>query len=76
MAKHKQPSVLSHIVSILVLPFNVTIIIPLILLYFFPNSLGWGQGVIFSSVVYILGVLLILIGLILVILTVNQFAKR
>jgi len=71
----KQASLLSHLVAILLLPFNVTVIIPALLLYFFSYDLGWGiQGMLY--VLLSIGVIAISGGLILLALTIRQFATR
>ncbi len=72
----KQASILSHLFAILVLPFNVTVIIPLILLYFFNHRPGWGiEGVLLYAII-IVGVVIICCGLLLLTLTIRQFATR
>ncbi|UCZ54668.1 isoprenylcysteine carboxylmethyltransferase family protein [Bacillus shivajii] len=73
---NKQPSVLSHLISILLLPFNVTVIIPSLLLLFFHFDFGWGLRFPITLVVYLVGGISLLLGLTLVILTVRQFATR
>ncbi len=71
----KQASLLSHFVAILLLPFNVTVIIPALLLYYFSYDLGWGvQGILY--VLILIGVIVISGGLILLALTIRQFATR
>ncbi|MBM4761591.1 isoprenylcysteine carboxylmethyltransferase family protein [Bacillus sp. B15-48] len=68
MKKQKQSSLLSHLISVLILPFNVTIIIPALLLFFFQQKLG--------AVLIALGAIFILSGLLLVVITVKHFATR
>jgi len=69
-------SFLSHLVAILLLPFNVTVIIPALLLYFFGNNLGWGVQGILSYALVLIGVVVICGGLLLLALTIRQFATR
>jgi len=69
MQDNGSPSVISHIVSILVLPFNVTVTIPALLLYFFGYSLFWGADMPFPTLIIMIGSLLILAGMILFIST-------
>jgi protein-S-isoprenylcysteine O-methyltransferase Ste14 len=71
-----QASLLSHLVAILLLPFNVTVIIPALLLYYFCHDLGWDvQGILFNILVSI-GIIVICGGLLLFALTIRQFATR
>ncbi len=72
----KQASLLSHIVAVLVLPFNVTVIIPALLLYFFRNNYGWGTESILFYMLILVGTLIISCGLLLLALTIRQFASR
>ena len=72
----KQASLLSHLVAILLLPFNVTVIIPALLLYFFSYDLGWGVQGILLYVLILIGVIVISGGLTLLALTIRQFATR
>ncbi|PYZ95548.1 RemK protein [Alteribacter lacisalsi] len=72
----KEASWVSHAAAVLLLPFNVTVIIPSLLLYFLPFQFVWGTegGLVF--LVGGLGLAAVLFGLLLVVLTVRQFAKR
>ncbi|MBB5172389.1 methyltransferase family protein [Texcoconibacillus texcoconensis] len=76
MGNKKQASLFSHVVAILFLPFNVTVVIPALLLFFFSNEVSWGLDMPISVGVISLGSLLLLFGLMLVVLTVRQFATR
>ncbi|OLO39008.1 hypothetical protein BTR23_10735 [Alkalihalophilus pseudofirmus] len=76
MLKNKQPSLGSHLVSILLLPFNVTVIIPAILLFFFKSNGGWGFEKPLLLGVIVVGIVILLGGLTLVVLTVFQFASK
>ncbi|MDG5789352.1 isoprenylcysteine carboxylmethyltransferase family protein [Evansella sp. AB-P1] len=72
----KKSSFFSHIISILLLPFNVTIIIPVLLKSFLPNRLLWGLEGPISALIFIVGLAIALTGFLLVIVTVSQFAKN
>ncbi|UTR10418.1 isoprenylcysteine carboxylmethyltransferase family protein [Evansella sp. LMS18] len=72
----KKSSVFSHLVSILVLPFNVTVLIPALLLFYFSNSLFWGTEIPLSILIMLVGIGFLLGGLTLVALTIAQFASR
>lgn len=76
MKSSKHSPLLSHLVSILVLPFNVTVTIPTLLLYFFPYNWGWKIGEPFYFIIKLLGFVFLLFGLLLFMLTVLQFAKK
>ncbi len=76
MEDKKQTSIPAHLVAILVLPFNVTVIIPALLLYFFKYSIGWGLNVPIMILAILLGILILLSGLVLLVLTIIQFATE
>ncbi len=76
MENNKQTSLLSHIISILVLPFNVTVIVPTLLLYFLQYNWGWGIAEPFFFLILLAGLLLLGAGLMLLILSILQFAKK
>ncbi|WP_198153574.1 isoprenylcysteine carboxylmethyltransferase family protein [Thalassobacillus sp. C254] len=62
--------------SILLLPLNVTVIIPALLLFFFHNSVGWGVEPPITILVVLIGAIIMILGLLLVILTIFQFATK
>jgi len=66
----------SHYLSILLLPFNVTVIIPSILLFFFPFHMAWKASFPFHIFVLFTGSGIFLLGLLIVILSVRQFIQR
>ncbi|MBU9710579.1 methyltransferase family protein [Evansella tamaricis] len=76
MGNQSKTTLLSHIISILLLPFNVTVIIPSILIYFLHHTVLWGQEGSFSILLLLFGIVITLFGFFLVIVTVLQFAKK
>lgn len=72
----KEQSVLAHLVSILALPFNVTVLIPLLLLIFFDYRFLWGLSLPYTIILLMLGTISIIVGLGMLISTIAQFATR
>ena len=72
----KEQSVLAHLVSILALPFNVTVLIPLLLLMFFDYRFLWGLSLPYTIILLMLGTISIIVGLGMLISTIAQFATR
>lgn len=65
-----------HIGAILLLPFNVTIVIPGIILYVTRSiNIGWGLSPQFYPLPTLLGILLICIGIALMYKTISLFAR-
>ena len=68
--------VLKHVRAVLLLPFNVTIVIPCIILYATESiKIGWGISAPLCLVPILLGILLICIGLALMYKTISLFAR-
>lgn len=76
MEHGKEASAISHAVAILVLPFNVTVIIPGLLLYFLPYQYGWGLDGLTRVLLSTLGALILLLGVVLLISTITMFAAK
>ncbi len=76
MCNDKPASIHSHLTAILALPFNVTIVIPALLLYFASYRIGWGLGPYISILVIIAGIIIIAAGLYLLVATIKQFATQ
>ncbi|AXF56036.1 methyltransferase family protein [Salicibibacter kimchii] len=72
----KEPSVRSHLTSILLLPFTVTVIIPLLLLIFLKYNVAWGIDLPFSILILLIGLSFLILGLVIVISAIRQFSKR
>lgn len=73
MYNETRTSLLAHLIAIIALPLNVTVVIPALLLYFFRFNIGWGVKGLLFSMVLILGVVFTLCGLLLLVLTVKLF---
>lgn len=72
----KQPSALSQLLSVLLLPFNVTVIIPAIILYFsafYPFTVFHFP---FNLILFIIGGGILIIGLVIAIAAIRQFIHR
>ncbi len=76
MSNNKSASVLSHLAAILALPFNVTVVIPALLLYFFSFHIGWGLLPILMVTVVFVGGIMVAAGLFLLVTTIKQFARQ
>lgn len=76
MRDKKQASFLSHLFAILLLPFNVILVIPSLLIYFFGYNIGWGFEGFMSGLIVVLGVLIAVCGLLLLAVTIKLFAAR
>lgn len=72
----KPASVLSHLVAILALPFNVIIVVPALLLYFFNYRIGWGTGPFISTAAFLVGGTIIAAGLFMITSAIKHFAKQ
>ncbi|TMW70107.1 methyltransferase family protein [Alteribacter natronophilus] len=72
----KKASLFSHVMAVLLLPFNVTVIIPFLLLMFLPSQVLWGSDGAVAILLGFTGAGAVLAGLTLVVLTVRQFAER
>jgi len=62
--------------AIIVLPLNVIVIVPSLLVYFFVYNIGWGLESFLSDLVAYLGALIVVSGLLLLAATIKQFANR
>lgn len=73
---NKKPSLIAHLISVLLLPFNVTVIIPTLLLWFFNYNVVWAFDLPFSMLILLIGLCVFIFGLVLVISSIRQFSKR
>lgn len=71
-----KPSFGSHLVSVLLLPFNVTVVIPILLLLLSNDNILWGVEHPFNILLLLLGFLCLSLGLVIVIAAIRQFSKR
>ncbi len=76
MSNGRTVSALSHLVAIMALPFNVTIVIPALLLYFFNYRTGWGLIPFVKVLVVTAGIIIIVAGFIILVATIKQFATQ
>ncbi|MFA1822312.1 isoprenylcysteine carboxylmethyltransferase family protein [Virgibacillus oceani] len=74
--KPDKPSILSQFLSITILPFNVTVVIPVILLCLFSSRLAWGFAFPYHVFVLFIGGVIFILGLVIVILSIRQFIQR
>ena len=72
----EKPSLLSHSISILLLPFNVTVTIPLLLVFYFQNQFTWGADPPIQCGVMALAGIIIVSALFLLVSTILNFARR
>jgi protein-S-isoprenylcysteine O-methyltransferase Ste14 len=72
----KKPSASPHLISIPLLPFNVTVIIPTLLLLFLNYNVAWGTDLPFSLWVLFLGFSVLILGFVIVISAIHQFSQK
>ena len=72
----KPASVFSHLVAILALPFNVIVVVPTLLLYFFNFRIGWGTDPIITTAAFLVGSTTIAAGLFMLISAIKHFAEQ
>jgi len=66
----------SQFLSIIALPFNVTIIIPAILLFFFSFHMAWGFAFPYHFLLMIISGVTFILGLVIVISAIRQLIQR
>ncbi len=73
---NKAASTFSHLAAILALPFNVIVVIPALLLYFFNYRIGWGTGPITTTAAFLIGGSIMAAGLFMLVTAIKYFAAQ
>ena len=76
MKGNDKPSVSAHLTAILLLPFNVAILIPSLLLLFLNYNVAWGMEMPFNILFLLIGAISLISGLAIVISAISQFSKK